>query len=143
MPRMDEAAIWEIMGEKGIRDMVAAFYRRVPGDDLLGPMYPADDMAGAEERLADFLCFRIGAQMGYMLKRGHPRLRMRHAPFSIGQPESDRWMKLMREAMTETAVPAECVAWLDPFFAQVATFMHNRPDGAAAAGDVPGAPAPG
>ena len=52
---MDEAAIWREMGDEGLRRLVAAFYRRIPGDDLLGPMYPAQDLVGAEERLYLFV----------------------------------------------------------------------------------------
>ena len=114
------------LGPEGIDAMVAAFYRRVPGDDLLGPMYPADDMAGAEERLADFLRFRLLGDPVYTFKRGHPRLRMRHLPFAIGEAERDRWLELMEAAMDETGVGDEVRAVLVPFFAQVADFMRNR-----------------
>lgn len=123
-----EADVIKACGENGIRDMVAAFYRRVPTDDILGPMYPDDDWQGAEKRLADFLLFRLGASEDYIEKRGHPRLRMRHAPYKIGIPERDRWLKLMSEAMNETKVPAFARAFLDPFFSQVADFMRNTPE---------------
>lgn len=114
------------LGADGIDAMVAAFYRRVAGDDLLGPMYPAEDMEGAEERLADFLRFRLLGDPVYQFKRGHPRLRMRHMPFDIGEAERDRWMDLMVAAMEETGVSAEVKEVLVPFFAQVADFMRNR-----------------
>lgn len=109
--------------------MVAAFYQRVREDDLLGPMYPPDDMAGAEERLAEFLLFRLGASTRYVESRGHPRLRMRHMPFKIGEAERDRWISLMTAAMEETRVPETARAFLDPFFAQVADFMKNHAPG--------------
>ena len=92
------------------------------------PCIHKDDWEGAEERLADFLLFRLGASQDYIEKRGHPRLRMRHAPFKIGIPERDRWLKLMSEAMDETQVPPFARAFLDPFFAQVADFMRNQPE---------------
>ena len=114
------------MGDEGFRRLVAAFYRRVPGDDLLGPMYPARDLAGAEERLYLFLCFRLGGDTRYPEQRGHPRLRMRHLPFRIGVAERDRWLRLMDEAMTECEVGAEVRSGLEPFFAQVADFMRNQ-----------------
>jgi len=116
------------LGEKGIRDMVAAFYRKVPGDDLIGPMYPDSDWEGSEERLAEFLLFRFGLSEDYTQKRGHPRLRMRHMPFSIGEPERDRWLKLMGEAMNEVGLEGEAHEKLTAFFAQVADFMRNRAD---------------
>ncbi len=123
-----EADVLKACGETGIRTMVAAFYRRVPNDDLIGPMYPGGDWEGSEERLATFLLFRLGASDEYIEKRGHPRLRMRHAPFKIGIVERDRWLKLMGEAMDETKVPAFARAFLDPFFAQTADFMRNQPE---------------
>lgn len=121
-----EQDVLNTCGEAGIRAMVAAFYRQVPTDDLLGPMYPDDDWQGAEDRLAEFLLFRLGASNAYVEKRGHPRLRMRHAPFHIGIAERDRWLKLMTTAMEETAVPHRARAFLDPFFAQIADFMRNQ-----------------
>ncbi len=122
-----EADVLKACGEPGIRAMVAAFYRRVRTDDLIGSMYPEGDWKGAEERLAGFLLFRLGASDDYIEKRGHPRLRMRHAPFKIGIAERDRWLKLMGEAMDESQVPAFARAFLDPFFAQTADFMRNQP----------------
>lgn len=114
------------LGEEGIGKVVSGFYRRVPGDDLLGPMYPENDWEGAEERLRDFLLFRLGGKEDYLKKRGHPRLRMRHMPFSIGKAERDRWLMLMGAAMDEAEVQGECREWLDTFFAGVADFMRNR-----------------
>ena len=117
-------------GEDGIREMVAAFYRRVRTDDLIGPIYPDNDWEGAEERLAEFLLFRLGGSNTYIEKRGHPRLKMRHQPFQIGTAERDRWLELMKAAMEETKIPAAARAFLDPFFAQVADFLRNHPEGA-------------
>ncbi len=57
-----EQDVMKACGESGIRAMVAAFYRRVAIDDLIGPMYPGDDLEGSEERLAEFLLFRFGAE---------------------------------------------------------------------------------
>ena len=122
---MTEADVMKACGERGIREMVASFYRRVRSDDLLGPMYPADDWEGAERRLAGFLLFRLGASTSYLEERGHPRLRMRHMPFRIGEAERDRWLELMRAAMEETGTPAVAREFLDPFFEQVADFMRN------------------
>jgi len=126
---MTEADVMSACGEDGIRRMVAAFYERVREDDLLGPMYPPDDWAGAEERLAEFLLFRLGASTRYVESRGHPRLRMRHMPFKIGEAERDRWISLMTAAMEETRVPETARMFLDPFFAQVADFMKNHAPG--------------
>lgn len=114
------------LGENGLREMVSAFYRRVKEDDLIGPMYPEGDWEGSEGRLADFLIFRFGGSDKYTQERGHPRLRMRHVSFSIGEVERDRWLELMGAAMDEVEVPEAARGELDPFFAQVADFMRNR-----------------
>lgn len=122
-----EELVFERFGEEGFAALVAAFYRRVPGDDILGPMYPQDDFVGAEERLRDFLVQRFGGPPRYSERRGHPRLRARHVPFAIDQAARDRWVALMDEALVETNTPAEVAATLRPFLAQVATFLINRP----------------
>ena len=121
--------LFSMMGEAKITAMVEAFYRRIPGDPLLGPMYPAEDLLGAEERLRDFLIMRLGGPQKYLEQRGHPRLRMRHAPFSIGIAERDRWLELMESAMDETGVEPAHAEILRPFFRQIADFMRNRREG--------------
>lgn len=125
---MNEAEVIAACGEEGIRKMVAAFYRRVRTDEIIGPMYPDDDWEGSESRLAEFLLFRLGASTRYLETRGHPRLRMRHVTFKIGIAERDRWLDLMTAAMEETAVPTAAREFLDPFFTQVADFMRNQAD---------------
>lgn len=119
--------VYQRIGEDGIARMVAAFYRRVPSDPILGPMYPADDLAGAEHRLREFLVYRLGGPPRYIQERGHPRLRMRHMPFSIDTAARDRWLQLMGEAMAESAMPADVTAWLQTFFTDIADFLRNRP----------------
>lgn len=123
---MDEAVIYTILGEQGFTKMVAAFYKRIKTDDLIKPMYPEEDMAGSEERLRDFLLFRFGGDPRYQAKRGHPRLRQRHVPFAIGEPEVERWLKLMNEAMVETKVPESIQIELRTFFTMVAHNMKNQ-----------------
>ena len=120
------ASLCDVVGEARLRALVAAFYQRVRTDDLIGPMYPPDDWAGAEKRLADFLIYRFGGPPTYLEERGHPRLRGRHLPFAIGEAERDRWLQLMESAMTEIDLPEEAVPLLRGFFAQVADFMRNR-----------------
>lgn len=123
---MDDQNIYSVIGDEGFERLVRAFYRQVPEDDILGPMYPKHDLAGAEHRLREFLIFRFGGPQRYLEQRGHPRLRMRHAPFAIDQTARDRWMKLMDAALTEAQLPAEVVETLRPFLDGVATFMINR-----------------
>ena len=122
---MDEKFIVEQIGRQGIIDMVAAFYKQVPNDTILGPMYPLHDLEGAEKRFRDFLLFRIAGEQDYINERGHPRLRGRHMPYKIDIAARDRWMEIMRKAMDETSVPEEAREQLDAFFFQVADFMRN------------------
>jgi hemoglobin len=114
------------VGAEGLANMVAAFYRGVKTDDLLGPLYPEDDFEGAEQRLREFLQFRFLGDQTYMENRGHPRLRMRHFPFVIGEAQRDRWIKLMEAAMDEAGIGGEARALISPFFAQVAESMRNH-----------------
>ncbi|MEY5010459.1 MAG: hypothetical protein RLZZ253_1598 [Verrucomicrobiota bacterium] len=121
-------SLYAALGESALRQVVAAFYRRVPSDDLLGPLYPPDDWAGAEKRLADFLVFRFGGPPIYIQERGHPRLRARHMPFAISTRERDRWLELMAASIAECQIPPEAAAAMTSFFADVADAMRNRPD---------------
>ena len=123
---MDDQEVYALIGEEGFARLVGAFYRRVANDDILGPMYPAHDLRGAEERLRDFLIFRFGGPKRYLEKRGHPRLRMRHAPFAINQAARDRWMELMSAALDEAGLPVDVDALLREFLGSTASFMINR-----------------
>lgn len=118
--------VYSLIGEDGFARLVGAFYKQVPEDGILGRMYPADDLEGAEERLRDFLIGRFGGPQRYIERRGHPRLRMRHAPFYIDQAARDRWMALMENAFVEAALPADAEKFLREFLGQIATFMINR-----------------
>lgn len=125
---MDEAQVWrDLGGEDGCRRMTREFYLRVKDDDIIGPMYPDDDWAGAEDRLAMFLAMRIGGDDRYIRERGHPRLRGRHMPFAVGVKQRDRWLELMNDAMQAAGVPSAAAEPLRVFFAEVADFMRNRP----------------
>ena len=118
--------VYSVIGDDGFRRLVAAFYRRVPNDDVLGPMYPQQDMAGAEARLREFLVQRFGGPDRYSQQRGHPRLRMRHAGFKIDRAGRDRWVALMEAALDEAQLPPEVHPPLRRFFHDAATFMINR-----------------
>ncbi len=123
---LTEDRIHSVIGSDGIAGMVAAFYRQVPDDDILGAMYPPGDLAGAEERLRLFLIFRFGGPQDYLQHRGHPKLRLRHAPFAIDQQARDRWMQLMNNAITECQFSEDVSAILRTFLGHVATFLMNR-----------------
>jgi len=123
---IEEGDIYARIGEQGFADLVRAFYAQVPGDDILGPMYPAGEFEGAEQRLRDFLVGRFGGPQRYVEERGHPRLRQRHAPFHVDQRARDRWMLLMTRALDQSGLPDDASALLRTFFDATATFMINR-----------------
>jgi hemoglobin len=125
---MSEQEVYGAVGSEGFGRLVAAFYRQVPSDGVLGPLYPADDLAGAEQRLRDFLIFRFGGPQTYIEQRGHPRLRMRHALFPIGSAARDRWVQLMNRALEEAGLPEEAGRVLRAFFDSTATFLINQMD---------------
>ncbi len=124
-----DTQIYSVVGEEGFTRLIAAFYRRIPADDILGPMYEKRDLGAAEVRLREFLIQRFGGPEHYSQKRGHPRLRMRHSPFQVTQEGRDRWIKLMEEAIAEAQLPEAAVPVLRQFFHDAATFMINHPRG--------------
>jgi hemoglobin len=126
VPPLREEDVYARIGEAGFARLVRGFYRHVPADPLLGPMYPPDDLDGAEMRLRDFLVGRFGGPPRYMETRGHPRLRMRHMPFAIDGAARDRWVQLMDRALDAAELPAEVTQLLREFFGATATFLRNR-----------------
>lgn len=121
-----DSRLYALIGEEGFDRLVAAFYRRVRSDVILCPMYPENDMAGAEQRLRQFLVQRFGGPQTYSAQRGHPRLRLRHGSFHIDQCARDRWVELMDAALAEIQLPDEATHLLRRFFYDTATFMINR-----------------
>jgi hemoglobin len=123
---LSEEQVYARIGEDGFARLVHAFYAQVPGDDVLGPMYPKDDLSGAEQRLRDFLVGRFGGPPRYIEERGHPRLRMRHMPFVVDEGARDRWVLLMGRALDQAALPEDVTTLLREFFGAMATFLRNR-----------------
>ena len=105
--------------------LVDGFYRRVEEDDLIRPLYPGRDLAPAAERLRLFLEQYWGGPQTYSEQRGHPRLRMRHAPFVIDEAASDRWLALMRASLDEQRLPAELHELIWQYFEMAAPAMIN------------------
>jgi hemoglobin len=123
---LTEDQVYARVGEDGFARLVGAFYAQVPDDDILGPMYPSEDLAGAEVRLRDFLIGRFGGPPRYIQQRGHPRLRMRHMPFAITRAARDRWVQLMDRALDQAGLDEDATRMLREFLHGMATFMMNR-----------------
>lgn len=106
--------------------LVAAFYAGVAADAVLRPLYPEHDLGPAQERFRLFLSQYWGGPRTYSDQRGHPRLRMRHAPFAIGVRERDAWLRRMRAAMDEVGLAPEHDATMWDYFVRAADFMVNQ-----------------
>jgi hemoglobin len=121
-----EVSFFEAVGgEDTFRRLVHRFYQGVADDPLLRPLYPEADLGPAEERLTLFLMQYWGGPTTYSERRGHPRLRMRHVPFAIGMAERDAWLRHMREAIDELALPREHDEALWRYLTMAATSMVN------------------
>ena len=109
-------------------DLVDGFYAGVSADPLLRPMYP-EDLTDSRRHLAGFLTQYWGGPSTYSDERGHPRLRMRHAPFAIGEPERDAWLRHMLPSLEAVAAargtPVEAGARIRANLTDVADFLVN------------------
>ncbi|PZT75110.1 MULTISPECIES: globin [unclassified Streptomyces] len=115
----------QVGGEDTFRRLVHLFYLGVAGDPLLRPMYPEEDLGPAEERFALFLMQYWGGPRTYSERRGHPRLRMRHAPFRVDRAAHDAWLSHMRAAMDELALDPEHDRQLWEYLTYAAASMVN------------------
>jgi hemoglobin len=123
------ASVYETVGGMPFFEaLVDRFYEGVAGDPVLLSLYPEpDDLAPARRRLTLFLAQYWGGPATYSEERGHPRLRMRHAPFAIGGEERDRWLVHMRAAVASMAPPDDVARALDDYFTMAAESMRNQP----------------
>jgi hemoglobin len=106
--------------------LVGRFYGAVETDPVLRPLYPEADLSGAQRRLTLFLAQYWGGPRTYDDERGHPRLRMRHAPFAIDATARDRWLTLMRAALVAEAPRPDVAAQLEAYLEMAAEAMRNR-----------------
>jgi hemoglobin len=116
----------EVGGAPTFERLVARFYAGVRTDPVLVPLYPEDDWDGAERRLRTFLEQYWGGPTTYSQERGHPRLRMRHAPFAIGPVQRDAWLRHMRDAVDSLELTEEQHATLWSYLEMAAHSMQNR-----------------
>lgn len=121
----EESFFEAVGGEPVFRRLVHRFYQGVAADELLRPMYPEEDLGPAEERLALFLMQYWGGPRTYSDERGHPRLRMRHAPFKVDRAAHDAWLRHMRVALDEAGLAPEAERQLWDYLTYAAASMVN------------------
>jgi hemoglobin len=126
----DEATTFyeAVGGERTFRRLVHDFYSGVAGDPELRAIYPEQDLTGAEERLRMFLIQYWGGPRTYSEQRGHPRLRMRHAPFHVGPRARDAWLRHMRGAVDNLDLPDHAEDLLWDYLLMAANSMVNASD---------------
>ncbi|MDH6539373.1 globin [Streptomyces lavendulae] len=115
----------QVGGEETFRRLVRRFYEGVAEDPLLRPMYPEEDLGPAEERFVLFLMQYWGGPTTYSQHRGHPRLRMRHAPFQVDAAAHDAWLGHMRVAVDELGLAPAHEAQLWRYLTYAAASMIN------------------
>src|SRR5437899_1781049 len=127
-PIVIDVTVFEAVGGAAtFRTLVERFYARVATDPILRPIYPDDDLSSATERLTLFLIQYWGGPDTYSATRGHPRLRLRHQPFAIGQAERDAWLRQMTAAVESLDLPPDVRKELLDYFDTASTAMINRP----------------
>lgn len=124
-PRAEVTFYDAVGGEPTFRKLVDEFYAGVATDPLLRPLYPEEDLGPANERFRLFLIQYWGGPTTYSDQRGHPRLRMRHAPFRVGPAERDAWLRNMRRAIDSLGLPAGQEQQLWEYLERAAHFMVN------------------
>jgi hemoglobin len=127
-PAAADSFFAEIGGEDAFRRLVHHFYAGVANDQVLRPLYPDADLGPAEERLRMFLIQYWGGPRTYSEQRGHPRLRMRHAPFRVGTQERDAWLQHMRDAVDTLHLTPIQDQTLWTYLTMAAQSLVNAPD---------------
>ena len=126
MNRVEAKSVYELAGgEPAFRELVRRFYDAVAEDATLRAVYPEADLGGARERLSLFLIQYWGGPQTYSEQRGHPRLRMRHAPFVIGEPEREAWLREMTAAVRSMGFAPQIEQRLLDYFEPAAQAMVN------------------
>ena len=115
----------EIGGMETIKAIVDRFYEGVAADEALRPMYPEEDLGPAAERLTLFLAQYWGGPTTYSESRGHPRLRMRHAPFAVTPEAKEHWLRHFKEGLDSVALTPEQYAQFWDYATHAAQFMVN------------------
>ena len=119
----------EMGGEDTFVRLVDRFYDGVAEDPLLRPMYPEQDLTGAKDRLRMFLVQYWGGPKDYGATRGHPRLRIRHAPFPVSPAARDAWLRHMRDAVDSLELSPLHEQTLWDYLERAAHSLVNTVDG--------------
>ena len=119
-----ERTVFEIVGARFFVDLVDRFYDGVADDPVLRPLYPAD-LTDSRRFLAGFLVQYWGGPSTYSEERGHPRLRMRHMPFKIGEDERDAWVRLMIASLDSDRPEEPVYQAMADYFISTAEYLHN------------------
>lgn len=124
-PATEQSFYDAVGGHETIKTIVHRFYEGVASDEILRPLYPEEDLGPAEERFRMFLEQYWGGPTTYSDQRGHPRLRMRHAPFAVTPAARDRWLVHFREGLDAADLSPEHDAQFWAYVHHAATFMVN------------------
>lgn len=127
-PDRPESLYDAVGGEPTFRRLVDAFYAGVAKDPQLRALYPEEDLGPAAERLRMFLIQYWGGPTTYSQRRGHPRLRMRHAPFALNTAARDAWLRHMRAALDSLDLAPQHEQALWRYFVTAAESLRNTPD---------------
>ena len=127
LPTRADSFFAAVGGEQTFRRLVTAFYAGVAEDPELRALYPEEDLGPAAERLTLFLMQYWGGPTTYSQRRGHPRLRMRHAPFVVDSAQRDRWLRHMRAALDTLALPPAYDRTLWEYLSTAADSLRNTP----------------
>ena len=125
---LEQSFYERVGGQKTFNELVSHFYALVAVNPVLRPMYPDSDLKAAAQRLEMFLVQYWGGPTTYSEQRGHPRLRMRHAPFHIATKERDEWLNCMRQAVDGLEINADLRTELWNYLEMAANSMVNQPD---------------
>ena len=127
-PARPTGTFYELVGgEATFTRLVRGFYARVADDPVLRPLYPEEDLGPAEERFRLFLMPYWGGPTTYSDQRGHPRLRMRHAPFAITAEARDAWLNAIGASLLELDLPQDQAETLWSYLVSTAYAMQNQP----------------
>ena len=122
-----DQTVFDVVGGQAFFDaLIERFYGYVEADPTLRRLYP-DDLEPGKRSLALFLGQYWGGPQTYSAEKGHPRLRMRHAPFLIGETERDSWLRAMLAAVDDSDAPSEAIAAFREYFEMASTHMINSP----------------